>query len=630
MEKIIVDSSTSVFFVTRGRHRSKDRRQAADPVNSCADEVEDKDKMVDEEQEENGADAGSLCRTARTLWLTNATTRNDLLRIEHLYRRALNSKRTVVIVTNTKITATIDRASKQKKKRKGKTNKAKQRQEVAALSKIDYQKAAERLSLLYIQSGRSYKATLGLKYLKFECRLSERILNYPAAAAAAAATTTINTDTNYHRNNDDHRTDNNHSKKRKIINNRRTSKYNNKKKKNNTTNNEVVASSAPPCCVVDDFLSIKELEHLQRVFGATSSSYWKDHNYIIDQEPPAPYFSYVIALNKSNNTKNYKKNKSKEEKKPQQQQGRSFFQKLIHKILEDGSVSDKFPTLRNDVRYVEIWAHNRPHASGHQLHFDSDDEGRSDIPKHPIVSTVLYLSTNTNTNATAPNDKNNNNNNTEMETKKTKTNNLMMVGGPTLVTNQRLRDPATTNLNSVRGWLVPSYPSRMVCFDGSVLHGVIPGKGVIPTIANTNIDTNNKLDQEPQQKQPRPRRVTLMMAFWKDIKIRPGKKPGSARPWPVAPAPLPSWTIELNRTDIINESDNDSESNGNLDLDDTDTNRYDDEHNNNNAKQCRPQQQQQIIPIRYVYENFDGTPVPKYDGNNELYMPEYDRVFQGF
>ena len=32
---------------------------------------------------------------------------------------------------------------------------------------------------------------------------------------------------------------------------------------------------------------------------------------------------------------------------------------------------------------AEWWAHSRPHASGHQMHFDSDDEG---IPLNPAGS----------------------------------------------------------------------------------------------------------------------------------------------------------------------------------------------------------------------------------------------------
>mmetsp|Transcript_36840 Transcript_36840/g.42413 ORF Transcript_36840/g.42413 Transcript_36840/m.42413 type:complete len:510 (-) Transcript_36840:31-1560(-) len=495
----------------------------------------------------NDDDALFLCRQARKLWLQNATMREDLDRVENLYRQALNSKREII----TETTMTSKRSSKEKviknnqKRKRNKqqaattTTTTKKKTIAAALSKEEYRKAAERLSLLYLQSGRSYKATPGLKYLNFECRLSERILNYPT-----------NTNTN------------------------NTTNGNKNKSKNNNKNLSSSASASapkPPCCVVDDFLSPNELHHLRRVFGDTSSSYWKDHNYVIDKEPPAPYFSYVIDL----------KQQQKKEKNPP-----AFLRTIIDKILHCDLVSAKFPNLPHDARYVELWAHNRPHASGHQLHFDSDDEGRGGVPRHPIVSTVLYLSSHS------------------------------KVGGPTLVTNQRLRNPTTTNLNSVHGWLVACKPARLVCFEGSVLHGVIPGKGPIPP-SSSNIHNN-------QQQQQRPRRVTLMMAFWKNIKIRQGTNPGSARPWPTTtPAKTSckksrnknesrSWKIELNRTDIDDFNTNEKEEEG-------------------LPQQKWDQDRQQIIPIRYVYESLDGIPVPKYVENGDgLYMPEYDRVFQGF
>ena len=356
----------------------------------------------------------------------------------------------------------------------------------------------------------------------------------------------------------------------------------------------------PPCCVIDHFLTKHELHHLQTVFADTSSSYWTEHNYNMNQEPPAPYFSYVIQLNPS--TPNH-----------QQQQQHGFLQTIIHKILTSPTVQHQFPTLRQNTHYVELWAHNRPHASGHQLHFDSDDEGRTTdddehgpqrYPRHPLVSTVLYVST--------END----------------------VGGPTLVTDQRLRNPTTRSLGSVQGWLVPSKPSRLVCFDGGVLHGVVPGKGVVPSCPS----------DDPEGGERRPRRVSVMMAFWKHIEVREGSGPGSARLWPTpstigttlrnkhkklksslgssfssssCSVPLlPSWAMELNRTDLEQISVT------------TPRQGCDDDPCGSSSKPNQPQ----IVPIGHVYELLDGTPVPKYkDGvKGEYYMPEYDRVFQGF
>jgi len=93
-------------------------------------------------------------------------------------------------------------------------------------------------------------------------------------------------------------------------------------------------------------------------------------------------------------------------------------------------------------RYAEWWCHCRPHHSGHQLHFDSDAEGQGGV-RNPIVSTVCYLSGG--------------------------------IGGPTLVTDQHFSDTAV----AAHGWLVHPAVNRLCMFDGSVLHGVLPGRWVV-------------------------------------------------------------------------------------------------------------------------------------------------------
>lgn len=541
----------------------KERRQKIrkrPPPDSDIDSDDDDDSNSISEQEKKGDNdnnALSLCEKARALWLQHATEREDLDAVEDLYRRALNAKRKVP--ANAKNNNTQNsKMNKRKRSQNGVTTV----KTVAALTPEEYRTAGERLSLMYLQSGRPYKATMGLKYLGFECRLSERILNYPAGAVISS-----------HSNNNNNPTKSKHKK--------------NKKKHHNDNNNNHHDSSLPqpPCCVVDDFLSPIELGHLQMVFGDVNSSYWTSHNYIIDKEPPAPYFSYVIDLKQRNINLQQQHNTNRSNNGKNKRQHQPFLRGIVDKILRQGDVAARFPSLRRDARYVELWAHNRPHASGHQLHFDSDDEGRSrqqgGFPNHPICSTVLNVSSHS------------------------------RVGGPTLVTNQRLRNPETTHLKSVRGWLVPSTPSRLVCFDGSVLHGVIPGKGVIPQTQSTAPGA------------PMPRRVTLMMAFWKDIRVRKGSGPGSARPWPSPKASLdvklPDWANELNRSDVFLEGSSLSVSSQ------TDTERT----------SIQNQPRAQIIPVPRVYELLDGTPVPKYhddesSGGEGYYMPEYDKVFQGF
>jgi len=121
-----------------------------------------------------------------------------------------------------------------------------------------------------------------------------------------------------------------------------------------------------------------------------------------------------------------------------------------------------------------ITKHNRPHASGHQMHFDSDDEGNGGV-RNPIISTILYICAES--------------------------------GGPSLVTQQSLNDRHLSD----HGFLSHPARKRLVAFSGNVLHGVIPGKGSVS----------------------KGRRVTLMFAFWKHIEVRRGNTPGSARPFPL-------------------------------------------------------------------------------------------------
>ncbi|KAG7362856.1 hypothetical protein IV203_026216 [Nitzschia inconspicua] len=413
------------------------------------------------------------CHLARDLWLNDSTREDDLVTVEQLYRAALNAKR-----------KRADGNTNKKKKKKTTTSTS-----YAALSPSDYRKAGERLSLLYLQSGRPQKAKPGLNYFGFTCRLSETILNYPQY--------------------------------------KNPPNYQNKKNSNTKT--------TPPACILDEFLSESQFKYLQDLFVDIDAEYWTGHDYAV--EPPSPYFSYVIPIQQKN------------------KQG-SFLDSLIQQIVDCPQLRRKFPLLAK-ARYVEMWAHNRPHASGHQMHFDSDNEGIGGV-RNPIISTILYLS----------------------DCK----NNGGGVGGPSLITNQRLQ---STSLSNVRGWLAYSKPRRLVAFDGTVLHGVIPGKGVVPAAAAADDDSL----PQPRHEQ---RRVTLMLAFWKDIQLRDSVKPGAARPWPKGDD-VPSWARKLLNARVRCGSDGSS------------------------PKMVDP------VPIGHVYEDLDGNPL-----SNHQIMPEYEEVFQGF
>ena len=120
-----------------------------------------------------------------------------------------------------------------------------------------------------------------------------------------------------------------------------------------------------PCRIYDHFLTKKELQHLQSAFSDPMASYWVDHRYEV--EPPSPYVSYLIHRNDFHHY--------------------GFIGSLMKKVHQH--LIQDFPKLKAATT-VEMWAHNRPHASGHQLHFDSDNEGQDGV-RNPILSTILYL-----------------------------------------------------------------------------------------------------------------------------------------------------------------------------------------------------------------------------------------------
>ena len=89
--------------------------------------------------------------------------------------------------------------------------------------------------------------------------------------------------------------------------------------------------------------------------------------------------------------------------------------------------------------YVEWWAHSRQHCYGHQIHYDSIPGVEQGKPKHPIISTITFLSAE--------------------------------CGGSTLITNQTIDNSKTS-----KGWVAHPKTNRLICFNGSALHLVLPGK----------------------------------------------------------------------------------------------------------------------------------------------------------
>jgi hypothetical protein len=236
-----------------------------------------------------------------------------------------------------------------------------------------------------------------------------------------------------------------------------------------TEGGAVDESAALPTIVADQAVSEAVLRSLDANFLSIEAPYWTAHGYAV--EPPTPYFSYVVPIEQCASA------------------GSLGPLGAVVRAAMDGLVRYRGADVAGKVQYAELWAHNRPHPSGHQMHFDSDDEGRLGV-RNPIASSVLFLTTG--------------------------------VGGPTVVTNQRLTDATFAR----RAWAAFPRRGRMVLFNGDLLHGVVPGKGLPPTGADG-------------------RRVTVMVALWEHVTIREGSGPGAARPLP--PPESTPWCAALTR-----------------------------------------------------------------------------------
>lgn len=112
--------------------------------------------------------------------------------------------------------------------------------------------------------------------------------------------------------------------------------------------------------VIDDAMPAHLLSHMREAFSQTSP-FWQEHNYC--PSPPSPYFSYLHSItDRPSNA-------------------------LEHILAYIRNITCMhFPQVR-EAKYVEWWAHCRPHCSGHQMHFDSDDEGRGGVRVQHCLST---------------------------------------------------------------------------------------------------------------------------------------------------------------------------------------------------------------------------------------------------
>lgn len=220
--------------------------------------------------------------------------------------------------------------------------------------------------------------------------------------------------------------------------------------------------------VFDNTWNQSVLSDLQRCFNS-KGSFWVDHKY--NEYQNSGYFSYVYQLREDPKT---------------------LVEQAIRAIYE--LLLKEFPDKAKHVKTAEWWCHSRPHHMGHQFHFDSENEGKGRI-RHPLLSTVLYLSDNE-------------------------------CNGPTLITNQKLGGDLAD-----KGWIAIPKVNRLVAFDATYLHGVVPGKGF----------ANNLHD----------RRVTFMVGFWDSITVQTGPGIGASRNTPYES----KWSQEMSMSNNVTTSD---------------------------------------------------------------------------
>jgi hypothetical protein len=211
----------------------------------------------------------------------------------------------------------------------------------------------------------------------------------------------------------------------------------------------------PTMAVCDNALSPPLLAAMRRVFEP-GSSFWRQHFYdpLQSLSRSVGFFSYVYPF--------------------RERRSLSIQEQVIDRIRE---MAVDMGIDLSAANYAEWWVHSRVHGAGHQLHYDSDEKhiARGGAPKHPLFSTVVYLCDD--------------------------------AGGPTCITDQKLGGSRGT-----QAWICMPKMNRLVFFDATYLHGVLPGVGAVPNS----------------------RRLSFMIGWWPAISssILTGAKPGAAHCYP--------------------------------------------------------------------------------------------------
>ena len=186
---------------------------------------------------------------------------------------------------------------------------------------------------------------------------------------------------------------------------------------------------------------------------------------------------------------------------------------------------------------------------------------------------------------------------------------------------------------ATEGALCQGKHGRLCVFDAQYLHGVVPGKGPIPTTGDKSKGSTHpnpnptqgegasdegRVSSEEKGDESR-RRLTLMVGFWKKIQARPRgtDTPGPAQSLPTAATTKYSWLRDME----IETADGKGVSVRGSDL-------FTIRHNTMTAAP--------LVAIDEVWCTIDsGVDKGKGGGNgglklDKLKLPSYDAIFQGF
>ena len=282
-------------------------------------------------------------------------------------------------------------------------------------------------------------------------------------------------------------------------------------------NTQPTASSLISAIVIDDILPLSIFNALQHAYRP-ESKYWSE------------LYSKVNSTTTAEKQKNTNQFASHNIPLPTNTPPSSILEQVA--ILVQQQLQDDFPYITHATS-VEVWSHQRPPDGEHQLHYDMDEirlwkhrkgsinqgENRSKRQKTnpksndgiscPIVSCVLTVN--------IPNEE-------QLGTCSVcgKTGN----SNPTIICNQSILDMDRTHSSNV-GCLCYPYPNRLLAFEGSLLHGVIPGIPQESSATSDNDESSCSEDsynmQDTSHSMPVSdddnQRVTLMLGFWKDVPL---------------------------------------------------------------------------------------------------------------